>query len=347
MTAFVYRLTKEVFDFIVPGGTSRGVLHHKTSWFIELYDPQKPEIIGLGECSVIPGLSPDFKDETSYVAAIHDALKLVQQSNSPLQKIQQYLRSYPSICFGIESALLDLRTGGKQVLFSTDFTKGLKAIPINGLIWMGNEKFMREQITKKLEEGFSCLKMKVGALDFEKELEMLKGIREKFDPTQLILRVDANGAFNFSEAKENLKRLAELGIHSIEQPIQAGNWEAMAQLCQENHLPIALDEELIGIHEKPQKKKLLKVIKPQFIILKPSLHGGIGGCEEWIELAEQEQIPWWITSALESNVGLNVVAQFMSRYANSMHQGLGTGSLYHNNRPSKLHVNQGMLAFIP
>ena len=328
---------KHTFYFKRPSGTSRGVLTEKHSWFIELFEENNPSIKGSGECSIIPGLSPDFVDFESYETKLNEVCLNLEKfiSNFDL------LNEFPSILFGLETALLDLQNGGKQIIFNNSFSSGDRRIPINGLIWMGDADFMQEQIEQKLEEGFSCLKMKIGAIDFESELKILESIRNRFSSDKITLRVDANGAFPPSEALSKLERLSEFDIHSIEQPIRQGQWAEMKQLCTETKVPIALDEELIGITALEDRKNLLDTIQPQFIILKPSLHGGITGCKEWISLAEERSIPWWITSALESNIGLNAVCQFTGEYANNLPQGLGTGGLYTNNIESNLTIENG------
>jgi len=330
---------KKVFEFKRPSGTSRGILTEKKAWFITVWNQNAPEIKGVGECSVIPGLSPDYENDLQYANKVKEVVTGVDyfSLNSEL------LRDFPSIYFGLEMALLDLKNGGKGVFYETEFTNGKQAIPINGLIWMGDEAFMQSQITQKLAEGFSCIKMKIGAIDFDKELEILAGIRKQVSAEEITLRVDANGAFSPEEAPEKLRRLSEFELHSIEQPIRQGQTEAMHSLCAKNILPIALDEELIGIHDFEEKKQLLDKIQPQYVILKPSLIGGFKGTKEWIELAEERNIPWWITSALESNIGLDAIAQFTSTYEITLPQGLGTGALYTNNTPSLLKVEKGEL----
>ncbi|MGB7786581.1 MAG: o-succinylbenzoate synthase, partial [Salinimicrobium sp.] len=229
----------------------------------------------------------------------------------------------------------------------SEFTRGNKAIPINGLVWMGEERFMKEQIIQKIEQGFSCIKLKIGAIDFETEIGLLKYIRKEFSSEEIEIRVDANGAFSASEAMEKLKKLSELELHSIEQPVKQGQWELMAQLCEKTPLPIALDEELIGITGVTKKQELLQTIKPQYLIFKPSLIGGFRGTDEWISLAEKQKTGWWITSALESNVGLNAIAQYTFSTNNPMPQGLGTGGLYTNNFEAPLEVEKGHLWYRP
>lgn len=327
------RFHNKTFHFKRPSGTSRGVLTEKHAWFIEVWESSNSKIVGVGECSIIPGLSPDFQDLDTYeakVAAVCADLSL-------------NLNAFPSIKFGVETALLDLQNGGKGIIFENDFSRRRQALPINGLIWMGEPDFMHEQIEQKLTDGFTTIKLKIGAIDFASELELLRSIRKRYSSDEITLRVDANGAFSPSEALGKLNQLAELGIHSIEQPIRQGQLESMKSLCATTPVPIALDEELIGINAKAAKIELLECIQPQFIILKPSLHGGIEGTREWIELAETRQIPWWITSALESNIGLNAICQLTAEYQNQLPQGLGTGSLYSDNIPSDLRVENGTI----
>lgn len=328
---------KHTFSFKRPSGTSRGVLTEKHSWFIEIYNELQPEIKGIGECSVIPGLSPDF----TYFDSYEKQLALVCCEIETYASNFNLLENFPSILFGLETALLDLKNGGKKLIFQNNFSNGKRRIPINGLIWMGDADFMQEQIEQKLSEGFSCLKMKIGAIDFDAELKILASIRNRFSSDKITLRVDANGAFSPNEALNKLQQLSDFEIHSIEQPIQQGQWNEMKQLCEKTSVPIALDEELIGINSTAEKINLLETIQPQYIILKPSLHGGITGCKEWISLAEERSIPWWITSALESNIGLNAVCQFTGEYQNNLPQGLGTGGLYTNNIESDLTIENG------
>ncbi|MBL4861818.1 MAG: o-succinylbenzoate synthase [Crocinitomicaceae bacterium] len=335
MDKLLAKYSKKTFHFKRPSGTSRGVLTEKHSWFIEVWDPTNPSIVGTGECSVIPGLSPDFKDVQEYTAKLEETCR----------DLTLDLTDWPSIKFGVETALLDLQSGAKGLIFENDFYYGKRKILINGLIWMGDEDFMKKQIDEKLDAGFTTIKMKIGAIGFDAELALLKSIREDYSAEDITLRVDANGAFPVNNALEMLKRLAELDIHSIEQPIKAGQWEEMARLCKSTPLPIALDEELIGVNTSSDKAALLDTIQPQFIILKPSLHGGISGSKEWIELAEKRNIPWWMTSALESNIGLNAICQFNAEYNNDLPQGLGTGSLYTDNIESNLVVKTGSIFY--
>ena len=327
------RFYKQSFQFKRPSGTSRGVLTEKHSWLIEVWNENNPSIIGVGECSVISGLSPDFLHDSQYEAEL----------SALCNDLSRDLSDFPSIQFGLETALLDLQHGGKGIIFDNDFSKGQQQIPINGLIWMGTEDFMREQIEEKIAAGFSTIKLKIGAIDFETEVKLLASIRKRFDANQITLRVDANGAFSNEEALEKLKILSQFDIHSIEQPIKAGQWSEMAKLCATTPLDIALDEELIGINNSEEKIQLLDTINPQYIILKPSLHGGIKGCKEWISLSEERNIPWWMTSALESNIGLDAICQFTAEYNNELPQGLGTGSLYVKNTPTTLTVENGMI----
>ena len=331
--------SKHTFFFKNPSGTSRGVLIEKHSWFIELVEGNNISKKGIGECSIIPGLSPDFIDFDSYEIKLKEVCESVDVFLADLSLLDEF----PSILFGLETAFFDYKNGGRGIVFNNSFSTGERRIPINGLIWMGNENFMLQQIEQKLIEGYSCLKMKIGAIDFSSEIKLLEGIRKRFSAEEITLRVDANGAFSPNEALSKLEILSDYDIHSIEQPIQQGQWIEMKRLCEETKLPIALDEELIGVTNNFKKRELLEVIQPQFIILKPSLHGGIKGCKEWIELADSFSIPWWITSALESNIGLSAIAQFTGEYTNLLPQGLGTGSLYTNNVPSNLRIEKGEL----
>ncbi|WP_420322399.1 o-succinylbenzoate synthase [Flagellimonas sp.] len=329
--------TKYVLNFKIPSGTSRGIMTQKETWFLILKNNGK---WGIGECGILRGLSvddvPDYEKKLKWVCAnIHLGKK----------ELLNQLVHYPSIQFGLEQAFLSLQSETPFHLFPSEFTNKEAPIPINGLIWMGDEAFMLSQLEKKLQQGFQCIKMKIGAIDFEKELAILKFIRKNFTPNEIELRVDANGAFAPENALNKLNLLAEFGIHSIEQPIKPGNWEQMAQLCEHSPLPIALDEELIGIFNVTEKEQMLQTIKPQYIILKPSLVGGFKGSKEWITLADQQEIGWWVTSALESNVGLNAIAQWTYSMKTSMPQGLGTGSLYTNNFECPLEVADGKLYY--
>ena len=315
-----------ILNFKQPSGTSRGILNTKETYFLEISDNGKT---GTGECSLFRGLSYD--DVPDYEQKLH---WLCNNINEDFEILKENLSQFPSIIFGLEQALANLNQE-ENIYFPSDFTEGKDFIKINGLIWMGNADFMQSQIEDKLKNNFSCIKLKIG-VDWDSEKEVIRSIREKFPKDQIELRVDANGAFSHEQAKIVLEELAALEIHSIEQPIKAGNWKAMADLCKNTPTPIALDEELIGIIKTDEKIRLLEKIKPQYIILKPSLVGGFSGSDEWIDLAEKNNISWWITSALESNIGLNAIAQYTYRKKNPMPQGLGTGGLFTNNFPSPL-----------
>jgi len=324
---------KIVLQFKIPAGTSRGILKDKNSWIIKIWQKEQPTIIGTGEASILESLSPEWSDD--YPAFIEDVCLNIDKH---IQNNLTELTEYPSIRLAIESALLDLINGGEELYYPSDFTSGADGIKINGLIWMGDKEFMHEQIEAKIEAGYSCIKLKIGAIDFETEIELLKSMRQRFSANTIELRVDANGAFMPNDALQKLEILASLDLHSIEQPIKQGQWEQMQQLCQSTPLPIALDEELIGINDLNEKKRMLNQIAPQYIILKPSLIGGFSGSDEWIALAEQNNIGWWITSALESNVGLNAIAQYTFTKNSPMPQGLGTGQLFTNNSDSPLKI---------
>lgn len=325
-----------------PAGTSRGELVTKDSWYLIVRQEGYNSPVGIGECSIIPGLSPE-RPET----LVPELQNLCRDINQHDQWVARQGSGFPAIRFALETALNDLALGGERLFFKDDFTSGKNGIPVNGLIWMGEPAFMKRQIREKLDAGFSCIKIKIGAIDFEEELSLLKLIRQEYKPGRIEIRVDANGAFGISEAPEKLKRLAEYALHSIEQPIRQGQPEAMASLCASSPLPIALDEELIGLSDPEARKRLLETIRPQYIILKPSLLGGLRATAEWAALADQLNIGWWVTSALESNIGLNAIAQWTYQNANDMPQGLGTGQLYTNNIPSPLAIERGRLFHHP
>lgn len=320
---------KHTLHFKQPSGTSRGVYTTREVWYILLTDGS---VTGMGECAPLPNLSIERPQEMSA-----KLLQVCEQIGYFIQ-FPEELMNWPSIRFGLETALLDLRNGGQQILFPSAFTRGEKGIPINGLIWMGTPQFMKQQIRTKLDAGFRCIKMKIGAIDFETEFSLLKEIRREFSSRDITLRVDANGAYSNQTALENLKRLSELQIHSIEQPIEAGHWDEMAELCSKSPVPIALDEELIGDFNPKDLARIAEQIHPAYFILKPSLHGGFAGCGKWIDLAKQHDIGWWVTSALESNIGLNAIAQWTFEQNVTTEQGLGTGQLFTNNLDSPLQI---------
>lgn len=324
-----------LLQFKRPSGTSRGVLLDKETYILTISENGKK---GVGECAIFRGLS--FDDRPDY----ENKLKwLCENINQDVAFLKEELKEFPSIWFGYEQAVQNLKYGD-SLYFPSEFTEGKSTITINGLIWMGDAGYMEEQIQEKLEKGFHCIKLKIG-VDWKSEHIILQKLREKFSKDQLELRVDANGGFSKEEAVIVLQQLADLNIHSIEQPIKAGNWSDMAELCSKTPTPIALDEELIGIIDPEKKKQLLEVINPQYIILKPALVGGFSGSDEWISLAESQNIGWWITSALESNIGLNAIAQYTFTKKNPMPQGLGTGALFVNNFESDLELRNELLWF--
>lgn len=341
---------KHTLKFKFEAGTSRGVYTEKDTFFLKIFDSENPSVFGLGEAAPLKGLSiddlPNFEEILQELCDTFNNLDLeVFEWNINIILSQLIDDRFPSIKFGFETALLDVMNGGRRVIFDNDFSKSKKAININGLVWMGSKDFMTAQVNEKLAAGFDTIKMKVGAINFAEELEILSSIRQQFSAEQITLRVDANGAFSPEEAPEKLIQLTNYQIHSIEQPIKQQQPEAMAELCQNSPLPIALDEELIGVSDYVQKMQLLKKLKPTYIILKPTLLGGLQHCREWIEIASRLHIGWWMTSALESNIGLNAIAQFTAEYKNPLPQGLGTGSLYHNNIASPLLVENGKLNY--
>ena len=323
----------------MPSGTSRGILTDKETWFIVL---EKDGKMGIGECGILRGLSiddrPDYEEKLKWTC---DNMHLGEQ------KLWEELIEFPSIQFGIEMAFLSLKNENPFVLFPSDFTKYKKCISINGLVWMGDETFMKTQIQEKIEQGFRCIKVKIGALDFDRELDLLRFIRANFDENSIEIRVDANGAFSEIEALNKLNKITGYQLHSIEQPIQKNHTDTMSELCKNSKIDIALDEELIGVFSYQEKEDLLLKIKPQYIILKPSFIGGFRGTNEWISLAEKHNIGWWITSALESNIGLNDIAQFTFLKQVLMPQGLGTGGLFMNNFDCPLEVKNGQLFYNP
>ncbi len=329
------RYKKYILDFKTPSGTSRGILRQKETWFLIVRDNDRS---GIGECGLLKGLSVD--DVPEYEAKLQWVCDHIQEGKDWLW---EQLSEFPSIQFGVEQLFLSLSAKDPFLLFPSDFTEKESPISINGLVWMGKERFMHDQIQQKIAEGFGCIKMKIGAIDFETEYGLLEGIRGKYGAAEIELRVDANGAFTPEDAIHKLERLSKLDIHSIEQPIKQGQFDKMKLLCKETPLPIALDEELIGIFSITEKESLLRRIRPQYIILKPSLVGGFKGSLEWIELAEKHGISWWVTSALESNVGLSAIAQWTYTLKNKLPQGLGTGSLYTNNFESPLEVTDGAI----
>jgi len=322
--------TKRTLNFKQPAGTSRGVMKTRDLWYITISENGKT---GIGECAPLPGLSLDNIDQIE--------LKLGEVCKDPNSHIKDLsiLKGFPSIRFGLEMAELDLRNGGSQNYFGS-----FESIKINGLIWMGDPDFMMSQLKQKLEECWKCIKIKIGALDFEKELEILQSIRSQYGKDNLELRVDANGAFTVSDINKKLNRLAEFDLHSIEQPIQTGQWDLLTELCQYSPIPIALDEELIPLVNEEDRIRMLDRVKPQYLVLKPSLLGGFSESDKWIELAKERNIGWWITSALESNIGLNAIAQWTAKMKPCGFQGLGTGQLFTNNIPSPLKVKSGILS---
>ncbi len=325
-----------------PAGTSRGVLRTRHTWFLMVTDTEHPQRTGIGECGLIPGLSPD--DPNQVTEQLTDLCSNINQHHDwVLRKGQQF----PAIGFALETALEDLQKGGRRLFDDNGFTRGNSGIPINGLIWMGDREYMQQQIAEKLEAGFTCIKIKIGAIHFEQELALISSIRQKFDAAAIEIRLDANGAFSAEKAPEVLDRLAPLHIHSIEQPIGPGQWKQMARLCADAPVPIALDEELIGIYDDAVRGQMLRMIQPQYIILKPSLLGGLQAARQWVKLAETSGIGWWATSALESNIGLNAIAQWTYANAPERIQGLGTGQLYTNNISSPLHIKGGRLFHLP
>ena len=333
-----YEIEERVLHFKQPAGTSRGIYTTRKIWLVHLSDGERT---GVGECAPLPDLSCDAMADELYEAKHRNFCEELCRAG---EIDVDSLRDYPSMLFGLETALINLRNG--DCLFDTAFSRGEEGIPINGLVWMGNYDEMLQRMEEKLEKGFRCVKLKIGAIDFEQELDLVKRIRERFSFHEVELRLDANGAFPYEEALYKLELLSQYAIHSIEQPIRQGQWAYMAELCRESPLPIALDEELIGVNDPEMKAHMLNIIKPRYIILKPSLHGGMAGCREWIDAARELGVGSWITSALESNIGLNAIAQYASDVYGpqiTMPQGLGTGQLFTDNIPMPLEIRGDML----
>lgn len=324
-----------------PAGTSRGVYTEHRVWYVVFQDTEDKSHYGIGECAPLHDLSCDY--DPLYTKSLASLCKITEEKQWVDTEL---LRNYPSVLFGLETAMRHYLQRTWQ-LWDTPFSRGEEGITINGLAWMGDHATMMEQIQSLLSRGFSCIKLKIGAIDFDRELDLLRFIRSHYTAQEVTLRVDANGNFDHRNVMDKLYQLAKLDIHSIEQPIQAGQWQKMAGLCTSPPLSVALDEELIGINAPAEKRKLLETIRPQYIILKPSLHGGIAGCTEWIELAGEMNTGWWITSALESNIGLNSIAQWCATFNNPLPQGLGTGTLYTNNIPMPLEIREDQLWFDP
>ena len=329
-------------NFHTPAKTSRDVLKHRDVWYLKVYEKSNPSVCGVGECAPIWGLSQETEEEVE-----NALIDLCADINNWDFLMQSVLINTPSVLFALEQALIDLYNGGNCILFPTKFTEGNELIQINGLIWMGDPQYMINQINEKIEKGFLCLKLKIGGLKFQEELHIISEIRNNFSSEEIELRLDANGAFSFNNALDKLESLAEFDIHSIEQPIKPGQWAEMAEICQNSPIPIALDEELIGVHSQDECEELMDNILPHYLILKPSLIGGFQMAEEWIELANQFETNWWVTSALESNIGLNHLAQWTFKLQNPVHHGLGTGALFTNNIDSPIYLDGEHLKFDP
>jgi len=345
MSRYHIEITTRVFHFKEPAGTSRGVYHTRTSRFVRLTCDDMPGIAGVGECAPLPRLSCD--DVPDYDAVLRRHCDDVCARGSI---DVDALRDWPSMLFGLETAWRQLHAGGSTALSATPFARGQEGIPINGLVWMGDFDTMAARLEQKLAQGFSCVKIKIGAIDFADEIALIARLRDRYGSDRIELRVDANGAFSPAEAMDRLRQLALYDIHSIEQPIMAGQWQEMARLCASSPLSIALDEELIGVNTLERKRALLDTIAPRYIILKPSLHGGMAGCREWIDLARERGIGSWITSALESNVGLNAIAHLAAEVygpAITMPQGLGTGQLFTDNIDMPITIRGEKLWYLP
>ena len=331
-------ITSKLLHFLQPAGTSRGVYNTRLSFYLKLTSDEQPDVVGVGECATLPDLSCDAMPPNEYERKLRTFCDKYERTG-----VIDYeaMRAYPSMLFGLETAVAQFNAKGSLNFFDTPFGRGEEGIPINGLVWMGTFEEMFERLETKLKAGFRCIKIKIGAIDFDRELQLIRHIRSTFSRNDVELRVDANGGFTPEEALSRMEALVQYDIHSIEQPIKQHQWTEMARLCAATPLPIGLDEELIGVNERQKKIELLDTIRPQYIVLKPSLHGGMAGTAEWIQLARERNIGSWITSALESNVGLNAIAQLTASIygTNIRHaQGLGTGQLFADNIEMPLKV---------
>lgn len=341
-------LHKKTFHFNFEARTSRGLMKDRTSWFIRISDGER---FGVGECPPLPGLSSELDEDfenvlNSFVEGFNQAG--ISKPCATLGEVHGLINSsFPSIArkssmvFAFETAMLDLFNGGERRIFKSSFNEG-KEIPINGLIWMGGMDFMLQQIEIKIRDGFRCVKLKVGGLDFERECDVLQYVRRKYFREDIVVRLDANGAFKNEDVLYKLNELSKFKVHSIEQPLKKGS-EFLTEVCAKSPIPVALDEELFGITGDQERREILERVKPGFIILKPALHGGLMGSAVWIAAAEKAGVGWWMTSALESNIGLNAIAQFTGQYPVEIHQGLGTGAIYDDNFSSPLEVRKGKL----
>ena len=345
--ALEFEIIPYTLSFKFDAKTSRGSLSEHKTWFLKVWDSSNPRIEGHGECAPFEGLSID--DIPDFDQQLRTSLRKIEGARPPqdLEQIDRYVsyidEQLPAVRFGLETALRDLYYGGKMKVFDSGFYNDHRSIDINGLVWMGDKETMLEGLELKILSGFECVKVKIGGIDFEDELDIIRDARDMIDRDDLNIRVDANGAFDETNVNDALDALAGLGVHSIEQPVKPGQWDLLARLARTSPVPIALDEELIGIHSFEEKKKLLNHIKPQFIVLKPTLLGGFKATAEWISLAREQNIDWWVTSALESNIGLNAICQFTTQYELDIPQGLGTGELYTNNIPSPLTMLNGCI----
>lgn len=338
-----FSLFRKTFRFTFDARTSRGKMHDKTSWFIVVRQSNNPSVTGIGECGPLPGLSKEPVDEMDEL--LNSLMrKLNGLSDLSVEDIDRLVPpEFSAVRLALETALLDLRNGGRRIIFNNSFIQG-KCIPINGLIWMGDVDFMLQQVADKIAQGYTTIKMKIGGLHFEQECEILDYIRRRYYRQNPEIRLDANGAFKPEEALDKLNELSRFNIHSIEQPVAPG-LDIMEEICRKSPIPVALDEELIGVVDKQRQKKIIQALKPAYLILKPSLHGGFKGCTSWIAMAEEYGTGWWITSALESNIGLNAICQFTAQFPVVRPHGLGTGQLYENNFHSPLHTHAGSICY--
>lgn len=357
-------LTEKTLHFKKPARTSRGSYSEHRMIVVRLTDGSR---YGEGECAPLPDLSCDrgaYDDLAAVEALVRKALVgcgdeagglgNIADSDRQIEaelaaRLPLVLRDYPALLFAMESAVAGMCRS--PWLYDTPFARSEVGIPINGLVWMASYDEMLRQVEEKLKAGYRCIKLKIGAIDWEDEIKLIRLIRSRFSRDELQLRVDANGAFDEGNVIARLEELSKYGLHSIEQPVRAGQWELMARLCAETPLPIALDEELIGVNDPSLKREMLDTVKPQYIVVKPTLHGGMSGTVEWIGEARSRGIGSWITSALESNIGLKNVALLAAaiydirpeNVSDVLAQGLGTGLLFTDNIDTGVHIEKGLI----
>jgi len=344
------QVEKHTLRFIKPAKTSRGEYIEKTAYLLWIVTETFKV---CGEASPLSDLSVDGKVDFSNIVQPYENQFLTFED---LHNLLEDWMPYPSLRFALYSAILKAKFQANriaiqqptksQVWIENEFTHGKEGMKINGLVWMNSIDAMYEEAIHKINAGFTCIKLKVGALDFDAECRLIEKIRKQFSPFKVEIRLDANGGFKNGDALFQLEDLKRFNIHSIEQPIQANQPDLMQEICAKSPIHIALDEELIGI-DVNNSLNLMKKIKPKYIILKPTLLGGFDFCDIWIQHAVSQNVGWWSTSALEGNIGLADIAQWVSAYKPTMPQGLGTGSLFVKNFDPHTKVVGETMFFLP